>query len=197
MRTIYGGTTDTTALEDATHLYFSGGFLGQTTSGVYFHGAIDNLLIDDASFATGRPIGRRIDLGSDNTLSGWSAAGGAATVTGGLTSTGTARGSGVGATALLNLASVTTTGWETELLGFQIVASGFSNLDPLLSAKLRTGISLSGTPYHGTEIDDYTPPMTPSVLTPARNLDTVFYKGGTTSFVLSDIPNCKPRLEVV
>lgn len=186
----------TTPLNDATHLYFSGGFLGAVNSGTISYYSLDNVLIDDAEFSAGRPTGGIVTLASDNTLTNWSAVG-AATVAAALSGTGTARGTGTGATALLNLGSVTTTGWEADLIGFQLVSSGMSNLDALLQRKLMQGISLSGTAYNGTQLQTYVPPMTPSVLNPDYPMDTFFYKGGTTSFTTSDITNVKPRLEVI
>lgn len=189
-------TVATTALVDATHLYFSGGFIGQRTSGSIYIGAVDNILIDDAAFPSGRPAGVRAQLTGDGTLTNW-APSGAASITAALSGPGTARGTGTGATALVNLGGISTTGWESNLLGWQIVASGLSNLDPLLIRKLRTGIDLSGTPYNGSQIDTLTPPMTPSSITTGYNMDTVFYKGGGADFTLSDITNCKARLEVV
>jgi hypothetical protein len=186
----------TTPLNDATHLYFCGGFLGAVNSGTIAYFSMDNVIIDDAEFSAGRPTGGTVTLASDNTLTNWSAVG-AATVAAALSGAGTARGTGTGATALLNLGSVTTTGWETDLIGFQLVSTGMANLDPLLQRKLMQGISLSGTAYNGTQLQTYLPPMTPSVLNPAYPLDTIFYKGGTTSFTTADITNCKPRLEVV
>jgi hypothetical protein len=129
-------------------------------------------------------------------LTNW-AANGAASITAALTGAGTARGTGTGATALINFSAVVTTGWETDLIGWQIAANGISNLDPVILRKLRTGIDLSGTPYNGTDIDDISPPLSPSSMTVGNIVDTVFYKGGATNFVLSDITNCKARLEVV
>ena len=188
----------TTTLQNATHIYVSGGLLGVTSGGSNkLFGGLDNVLIDDAEFAAGRPAGIRATIASDNTLTDWSAVSPAATVSGALTGAGTARGTGTGATALLNLGTVSTTGWESNLIGFQLVADGISNLDVLLTRKLRQGISLSGTAYNGTQLETITPPPTPSSLTPAYGMDTIFYKGGTTSFTTADITNCKPRLEVV
>lgn len=189
-------TVATTALVDATILYFSGGFIGQRTSGSIYIGAVDNILIDDAAFPSGRPAGVRAQFTGDGTLTNW-APNGAASLTLAFAGVGTARGTGTGATALINLGGITTTGWEPNLLGWQLVASGISNLDPLLIRKLRTGIDLSGTPYNGTQIETMIPPMSPSSITTGYNMDTVFYKGGTTDFTVSDIANCKARLEVI
>ncbi|MFM8359739.1 MAG: hypothetical protein ACKOET_14435 [Verrucomicrobiota bacterium] len=190
----------TTSLASATHLYFSGGYLGDLnlSGSLKFYGAIDNLLIDDAGFASGRPTGTRVSLASDGTLTNW-APNGAASLAAALTSggSGTGRGTGTGATALLNFGTITTTGWEPNLLGWQLVASGLSNLDPVVIRKLRTGVDLSGTPYSGSQVETLVPPMTPSTLTTGYNLDTVWTKAGSADFTLADLPNTKARLEVV
>lgn len=190
----------TTPLANATHLYFSGGALGNfiEAGNLKFNGAIDNILIDDAAFPSGRPAGTRVSLNSDGTLTNWAPNGGPS-LSSALTAgqSGTARGTGTGATALLNLGTITTTGWEPNLLGWQIVASGLSNLDPVVIRKLRTGVDLSGTPYSGSQVETLVPPMTPSSLTTGYTMDTIWTKAGSADFTLADIPNTKARLEVV
>lgn len=187
-----------TTLQNATRLFFGGGNHGQGILGSFsaaFVGAIDNILIDDAAYPTGRPLGIRVGLASDGTLTNWEAVSPATTVTGALTGSGTARGTTAGATALLNLSSVTTTGFETNLLGWQFSPSGVSNLDSVVGRRLSFGIDLSGTPYNG--IESIPLPLAPSTLSVGSIVDTVFYKGGTTDFTISDIANSKVRLLVV
>lgn len=191
-------TVATTTLVNATRLYFGGGVLGLVNvspAQSIFVGAIDNILIDDAAYPTGRPLGIRVGLASDGTLTNWEAVSPATTVTGALTGSGTARGTTAGATALLNLSSVTTTGFETNLLGWQFSPSGVSNLDSVVGRRLSFGIDLSGTPYNG--IESIPLPLAPSTLSLGSIVDTVFYKGGTTDFTISDIANSKVRLLVV
>lgn len=189
-------TVATTPLNSATQLWFSGGALG-TLFGVspFALAAMDNLLIDNAGFPSGRPSGRRASISSDNAQSGYAATGGG-TLTAAVASidSNLARGTGVGSYVQFNLAAITTTGLNTDILGWQIQACQVSNVDVVAAKKVIGGIDLSGTPYNGTNWASMTPPLTPSTVNPG--IETVFYKGGTTNFTLSDIPNCKPRLEV-
>jgi hypothetical protein len=118
-------TVATTTLASATQLWFSAGALGiVSTSSVHSIGSIDNLLIDDAAFPTGRPSGRRLAISGDGTLTGWAPSSGSGTLTTALSAidSNSARGTGDGSVALLTLASLTTTGLNTDILGWQIQA---------------------------------------------------------------------------
>lgn len=187
-----------TTLENATRIIFGGGVLGSPAvsgNGVLtFAGAIDNILIDDSAYPTGRPLGIRVGLASDGTLTNWEAVSPATTVTGALTGSGTARGTVAGATALLNLSSITTTGFESNLLGWQFTPGDASSLDSVVGRRIQFGIDVSGTEYSG--IETVTLPLAPSTFVGA-GIDTVFYKGGTTNFTVSDISNCKALMKVV
>jgi hypothetical protein len=189
-------TVATTPLASATQLWFSAGTLGSYTSTLPFSfGCMDNLLIDDAAFPAGRPSGRRVAIASDNAVSGYAAtSGGTLTAAVASIDTNLARGTGVGASVQFNLASVTTTGLNSNILGWQVQACQVSNVDVLAAKRIVGGIELSGTVYNGSNWASMTPPLTPSTVNPG--IETVFYKGGTTDFTLSDIPNCKPRLTV-
>lgn len=186
----------TTPLASVTHLYFSGGMLGVTSgSNVWLAGLIDNILLDDASFPTGRPSGRRAALATDGTLSGWAATSGGTLVNSlSVYDANKARGTGNGAVALLNTATLSTAGL-VGVIGWQVHAYGLSNVDTIAVKKLRTGVDVSGTASNGTYIAAQTPPATPSFISPG--LDTIFYSSGTTSFTLANVPNTKIRLEVV
>lgn len=191
-------TVATTPLVSATRIFFSGGALGHPSSGGFFRniGAIDNLLIDDAQFPVGRPSGRRLAVSSDGTLTNWAPSSGSGTLTASLNASDSnkARGTGVGAIALLNLAALTTTGLQTNILGWQVLPTGVSNLDVASAKKLRTGVDVSGTARNGSNVISRNPPLSPSAINPG--LDTVFYNGGTTDFTLTDVTNTKLRLEV-
>lgn len=189
-------TVATTPLASATQLWFSAGTLGSFTgSGMFSIGCMDNLLIDDAAFPSGRPSGRRVSISSDNAVSNYAAtSGGTVTAAVAAIDSNLARGTGVGAYVQFNLAAITTTGLNSEILGWQVQACQVSNVDVVSAKKVIGGIDLSGTPYNGTNWSSMAPPLTPSTVNPG--IETVFYKGGTTNFTLSDIPNCKPRLEV-
>jgi hypothetical protein len=189
-------TVATTSLASATQLWFSAGTLGSyTTTAPFSLGSIDNLLIDDAAFPAGRPSGRRVAIASDNAVSGFVAtSGGTLTTAVSAIDSNLARGTGVGASVQFNLASVTTTGLNSNILGWQVQACQVSNVDVLAAKRIVGGIELSGTVYNGSNWASMAPPLTPSTVNPG--IETVFYKGGTTDFTLSDIPNCKPRLTV-
>lgn len=189
-------TVAVTPLASATQLWFSAGALGiVATPAVLAIGAIDNLLIDNAAFPAGRPSGRRASIASDNAQSGYAAtSGGTLTAAVASIDANFARGTGVGAYVQFDLSAITTTGLNTDILGWQIQACQVSNVDVVAAKKVIGGIDLSGTPYNGSNWASMAPPLTPSSVNPG--IETVFYKGGTTNFTLSDIPNCKPRLEV-
>lgn len=187
----------TTPLVSVSHLYFSGGILGYVsgTNGPLNFGAIDNLLLDDAAFPSGRPRGQRVAIASDGTLTGWASNPTGSTLTGALASfdASWARGSGTGSTALLNLTAPSTTGLN-GVLGWQIHAYGLSNVDTIATKRLITGVDVSGTVTNGTYISPQVPPATPSYIQPG--VDTIFYSTGTTDFTLASVPNTKLRLEV-
>lgn len=186
----------TTPLASVNHLYFSGGALGYatTTTATGVAGVIDNLLLDDAAFPSGRPRGQRVAIASDGTLTNWaSSSGGTLTLALGSYDGTVARGTGTGATALLNLTSPSTTGLN-GVLGWQIHAYGLSNVDTIATKRLITGVDVSGTVTNGTYISPQVPPAIPSYISPG--IDTLFYSTGTTDFTLASIPNTKLRLEV-
>lgn len=190
-------TVATTALASATQLWFSAGALGiVSTSSAHSIGSIDNLLIDDAAFPAGRPSGRRLEISGDGTLTGWAPSSGSGTLATALSAidSNSARGTGDGSVALLTLASLTTTGLNTDILGWQIQACGVSNVDTTLARKLVTGVDVGGVSRLGTNISSQSPPLTPSEINPG--IDTVFYNGGTTNFTLTDVTNTKLRLAV-
>ena len=186
----------TTPLASVNHLYFSGGALGYatTTNATVVAGVIDNLLLDDAAFPSGRPRGQRVAIASDGTLTNWaSSSGGTLTLALGSYDGTVARGTGTGATALLNLTSPSTTGLN-GVLGWQIHAYGLSNVDTIATKRLITGVDVSGTVTNGTYISPQVPPAIPSYISPG--IDTLFYSTGTTDFTLASVPNTKLRLEV-
>lgn len=191
-------TVATTSLSSATQLWFSAGALGLVSGSVtaFSVGSMDNLLIDNAAFPSGRPSGRRIAITGDGTLSGWAASSGSGTVATAVSSidSNSGRGTGNGSVALLNLASLTTTGLNTDILGWQILACGVSNVDTASARKLVTGVDVGGVARNGTNISAQSPPLTPSEINPG--MDTVFYNGGTTNFTLTNVTNTKLRLAV-
>ena len=190
-------TVGTTPLASATQLWFSAGALGiVATPAVLAIGAIDNLLIDNAAFPAGRPSGRRLAITGDSTLSGWAPSSGSGTVATAVSSidSNSGRGTGSGSVALLTLASLTTTGLNTDILGWQILACGVSNVDTASARKLVTGVDVGGVARNGTTISAQSPPLTPSELNPG--MDTIFYNGGTTNFTLTNVTNTKLRLAV-
>lgn len=189
-------TVSVTPLASATQLWFSGGALGVVIgSDPGASGGIDNLYIDNAAFPTGRPTGRRVSIASDNTMTGFAAtAGGTVTAAAAAVDSNFVRGTGVGSSALFNLSAISTTGLQTNLIGWQLLPCIVSNVDPLNAKKLAVGMSLSGTPYMDTAVAAQTPPLAPSYISPG--LGSVYFKGGTTPFTLTDIPNLNPRIQV-
>lgn len=190
-------TVATTPLASATQLWFAGGALGALSGSSNFAlASIDNLLIDDAAFPAGRPSGRRLAVTGDHSLAGWAPTSGTGTVATAVSSidSNSGRGTGNGSVALLNLASLTTTGLNTDILGWQILACGVSNVDTATARKLVTGVDVGGVARNGTNISAQSPPLTPSEINPG--MDTIFYNGGTTNFTLTNVTNTKLRLAV-
>jgi hypothetical protein len=191
-------TVATTPLASATQLWFSAGALGIVSGSItsIAVGSIDNLLIDNAAFPAGRPSGRRLAITGDSTLSGWAPSSGSGTVATAVSSidSNSGRGTGSGSVALLNLATLTTTGLNTDILGWQIQACGVSNVDTATARKLVTGVDVGGVARNGANISAQSPPLTPSEINPG--IDTVFYNGGTTNFTLTNVTNTKLRLAV-
>lgn len=191
-------TVATTSLSSATQLWFSAGALGLVSGSItaFSVGSMDNLLIDNAAFPAGRPSGRRLAITGDDTLSGWAPTSGSGTVATAVSSidSNSGRGTGSGSVALLTLASLTTTGLNTDILGWQILACGVSNVDTASARKLVTGVDVGGVARNGTAISAQSPPLTPSETNPG--MDTIFYNGGTTNFTLTNVTNTKLRLAV-
>jgi hypothetical protein len=189
-------TVSVTPLASATQLWFSGGALGLVgLADQAALGGIDNLYIDNAAFPAGRPTGRRVTIASDNTMTGFAAtAGGTVTAAAAAVDSNFARGTGTGSSALFNLSAITTTGLQSNLIGWQLLPCYVSNVDPLNAKKLAVGMSLSGTAYMDTAVAAQTPPLAPSYISPG--LGSVYFKGGTTPFTLTDIPNLLPRIQV-
>jgi hypothetical protein len=190
-------TVATTPLASATQLWFSSGSLGaiSSPSGPYAIGAMDNLYIDNSGFPTGRPTGRRVSISGDNTVSNFAAtSSGTITTAAAAVDSNFARGTGVGAYTLFNLGTITTSGLETDLIGWQVQPCYVSNVDVVAAKKVSVGVSLSGTAYMDTAVAAQTPPLAPSYISPG--IGSVFFKGGTTPFTLSDIPSIKPRIQI-
>lgn len=193
-------TAQTTPIASATHIYIGLGALGRPTaiSGPTFTGGcVDNILIDNQAFATFRPLGVRASLSSDATITGWVATNGG-TLTNALTEAAnsvSARGTGQGSRATFNPAAVTTTGFANTVLGFYHVLGTVNNIDIASSKRVRTGIELNAIPSYGSDVAGRNLPLSPSYISGLH--DTIFYRANGAEYVLADLPQCRPLLEVL
>lgn len=194
-------TVATTPLDEVDRVWFSGGGL-QDPNGTpqrtdSFQGSLDNVLIDDSGFPTGRPVVAVIGSGfSDTSITGWTT-----TIPGTVTSavlsvdSNRARGTGTGARAILDIPAPTMTTWNSNLLGYQIVPGLLSSLDNVNIKRLKSGVRFGGVDRFGTVTANITPPFSPDRLQNCGT-DTIFYNGGTTDFLKADVASTDVVLEV-
>jgi len=163
-------------------------------------GKIDNIYIDDASHPTGRPRGERISLGSSSTDVNASAVGtGATTIANALdspTDAKAARFTGAAASSIIDLASYSTSGIETNLIGFNFYLKRAANRDANVSRFISVGVDISGVQTMGTLAAATTLAIS-SVTTPPNTdylAQGVFDKMYTASVTTSNLANVKVRL---
>lgn len=144
-------TVATTLEDDAVYFYFGPPVLDNGTNA--YVGQVDNFLIDDAAWPSGRPRVRLLQLASDNTLTDAEAAGTSPTtvvaaLASGSDATQLRLNSGT-AKALLNTTAPSTTGFSSNLIGFYGIAARCANRYPGGTRKLQVGVELSGTESPG------------------------------------------------
>ena len=167
-----GNTVNTVSVADADWIYIGPPYTDSGTTG-YVH-YLDNVWIGTTGWPSGRPRGFLHTMSTDGTLSGWAAEGsGATTVVAALqTNTGpdgvAARGSGAGASALLNLSSISAVGLEAELIGYTIIPTYISNRDQTTWKRLSVGVSNGGTHTMGAYTSALQPPMAYNLTPPAE-----------------------------
>lgn len=186
---------DTGTTDSPDHIFFGppclSGAAGGTTSG-----RIDNVYIDDASHPTGRPRGERVSLGASSTDTNCAAVGtGATTVTNALNDpvdAKAARFTGAAASTVMDLATYSTTGLESGLIGFNLYAKRPASRDPNVARFLSMGVDISGTPTMGTLAVAVTLPVSsvtvpPNTDYPIHGLFEKIYNASITTSNLADV----------
>lgn len=176
-----GNTINTTSVANADWIYIGPPYIDNATTG--YISSTDNFWLGTTGWPSGRPRGFLHTLASDGTLSGWAAEGtGATTITSALQGaaefdTKAARGSGSGATALLNLSSIATTGLEANLIGYTLIPSHVSNRDQTTQKRLSIGMSNGGTHTMGALASAIQPPLAYNLVPPAEVYTTYIWEG--------------------
>lgn len=159
-------TVSVTAEGSATEMYFGPAMADNGTT--MYNGNIDNIVISNDAWPTGRPTMRVVQLASDNTMVNCDAYGtGPTTVTNAITASSTdakqLRFTALGK-AELNMTPPSTAGMESEILGFEIVMHGCVSRSSLHVTRLEAGFSLSS-------VESFTGDF--------RNMGLNFYTGNT------------------
>lgn len=194
-------TVATTPLDQVERLWFSGGGMQNPVGSPpiidSYLGGIDNILIDDAAWPSGRPVVAVVSSGfSDTSITGWAATAGG-TISNAVLSVDSnrARGTGGGSRAILDIPAPTMTTWNSNLLGYQIVPGLLSSLDNVNIKRLKSGVLFGGVDRFGTVTANITPPFSPDRLQNCGT-DTIFYNGGTTDFLKANVASTDVVLEV-
>lgn len=188
-----GNTINTVSVANADWIYIGPPFADTGTTS--YLGATDNFWLGTTGWPTGRPRGFPHTVASDGTLSGWAAEGtSATTITDALLGNDAkaARGSGSGATALLNLTGIATTGLESDLIGYTIIPAYISNRDQTTWKRLSVGMSSGGTHTMGALTSAQQPPLAYRSTPPAEvyiqySWEGLYLDSGGTPFPSSSL----------
>lgn len=171
-----------------------------TSGTTCYVGAIDNIYFDDSAVPTHRPRGERIALGTGSVDVNAAAVGtGASTISDALnnpTDAKAARFTGPSASTILDLASYSTTGLETNLIGFNLYAKRPASRAVNTTRYLSMGLSISGVNTMGTRAAA-TALAISSVTTPPNtdyNIQGLFEGIYTAGVTTSNLSNVKVRL---
>lgn len=177
--------------ESADHIYFGPPILINAGTGAAGEALIDNILIDNSGWPTGRPAGQRLALGASSTNSNWSAVGTAVTTIPDAlidpTDAKAARGVGVGASTILDLAAFSTAGLLPNMIGMNLYAKRAVNRDGHSARSLQLGLSQLGVHTMGPYSAGTVLPVSGVDLPPATDFpnftlfDGVYNAGLTTS----------------
>jgi len=176
-----GNSINTVSVANADWIYIGPPFADSGTN--VYPGSTDNFWLGTTGWPSGRPRGFPHTIASDGALSGWAAEGTSpTTVTDALQNAANpdakaARGSGSGATALLNLSSIATTGLEANLIGYTLIPSYVSNRDQTTQKRLSIGVSNGGTHTMGALASAIQPPLAYNLVPPAEVYTTYIWEG--------------------
>jgi hypothetical protein len=192
------GLSTTGSTTSADHIYV--GPIVMTSGTTCYVGAIDNIYFDDSAVPTHRPRGERIALGTGSVDVNAAAVGtGASTISDALnnpTDAKAARFTGPSASTILDLASYSTTGLETNLIGFNLYAKRPASRAVNTTRYLSMGLSISGVNTMGTRAAA-TALAISSVTTPPNtdyNIQGLFEGIYTAGVTTSNLSNVKVRL---
>lgn len=195
---IAAGSTGTTATAD--HVYFGSPCMQDTSSHLTFPGCLDNIYIDDTAVPTHRPRGQRVSLSGSSTDVSAAAVGTSATTIidalGNPTDAKAARFTGAAASTIMDLAAITTTGLETNVIGFNLYAKRPANRDANVVRYLSMGVDISGVQTMGTLAVAVVLPVS-TVATPPNTdypIQGLFDKVYNASITTSNLANVKIRL---
>lgn len=209
-------TAATTPVTSANNIFLAFGALGEDTTSsdkaVWLCGQLDNILVDNSSFASGRPTGIRAVVGSDSTQSNFAAVGtGATTLSNALATYGDgkfARGTGLGAFCSFDIPDISTwtasrfgtgalsiSGLSTDLVGIEVLACEASNLDASAQKRLRMGARLGSDSRFGNIAVNQPLALNPGFTNGV--IDQVFYQASGASYPLAQLYNMKTLMGVV
>lgn len=195
-------TVNTIAEASATEFYFSPPVLDNATNA--YVGGLDHILIDDASWPTGRPCIEIVTLLADDTLTDAAAAGTSpTTVTNALSSSSDAkqlRFSTVSGKATMTNTMPSTSGMDSEVLGFQGVVIRMANRYALAARKVAVGVTLSSVDAEDNYAKALALPFS-SINPPPETGGVISHffipeKGGGGKFALTDLASVKTYLKV-
>jgi hypothetical protein len=186
-------TVNTIAEADATAFYFTGVVTDDGTNSR--QGGLDNILIDDAEFPAGVVAVRIVTLLSDASLSGAIAYGtGATTVTNALSDTSDARQlrfTSDSGRAEFNLTMPDTTGFLTDVLGFQGAVCQAANRNPLKQERVAVGVELSSLDAEDDHTKNKYHKFSDNIVPPVTSNENLFFfvpeKNGGGKFQVSDL----------
>lgn len=191
-------SSGTTATAD--HVYFGPPVMYNTILSNSLPGGIDNIHIDDTAVPTHRPRGSRVSLsGSSTDVNAVAVGTGASSIIDALsnpTDAKAARFNGASAETIMDLASISTSGIESAVLGFNLYAKRPANRNANAARHLSMGLDISGVQTMGTAAVAVTLPIS-SVTTPpntdyaVQGLFEGIYTAGITT---SNLANVKVRL---
>lgn len=186
-------TVQTISEAAATAFYFAGMVTDDGTNAR--QGGLDNILVDDAAFPAGVVAVRIVTLLSDASLSGATAAGTSpTTVTNALSSTTDAkqlRFTSASGRAEFNLTMPDTTGFLTDVLGFQGSLCQAANRNPLKQERIAVGMELSSLDAEDDNTKNKYHQFSDALVPPVSGNENLFFfipeKNGGGKFQTSDL----------
>jgi len=169
-------TVNTIANASENGMYFGPIVMDNGTNA--YVGGLDSIIIDDAAWPSGRPTVRFWAVASDGTLTNAAAAGTSPTTVANAIATGSTtsrndakqlRFSAVSGRAELNMTAPSTTGFNTQVLGFFGILQRAASRNPTGARRIRPSVKVSGVDYQDAIHSAVSLPFS-SIVTPPETL---------------------------